>query len=841
MLNQSPETVGGYIESLIDDVYQVLTPDELFSKAKRHSWQTFFHHSASVAAVSYRLAEMYKSNLKWDVSKLEISRLEKSYGLPLEVLAFLLGIVHDYAKLYRGERELGREKGKDILRALVSRLGVDEKKASTIVSTLIPLVSAVEGTYAPEVENALHIHVAKLVGFADKLMYVDSIDEAMPVLLMLKKELDDMTGGAVKVGYVKASLPSLLQAKISEKLINMLRERGWTPLLVYYDGVVVIGGTSAAPVPLHVVAETVKEEVSKTFSVGDALEELANRLSGKKISTIYSRLEQTRTKTPLGGEDPVNIYHDIIVKYLSGTPIGALAKELAEVKGKRGENLIDVRTLATGLERGSKYFEEYLGAMLATKASLVNSVLALKNSNDGRRKAFLILSYMTAFASKDFSKVLRVVNKAFNLSLPASADKNLVYAVAMAEVYKRLESDEEIRRVVEVAYGELGLTGTADLDYYVSRFVLTSIKSNIIDAGSANSTDELTKPVSYRNYCRVCGTPLLSESIAFIEYARAARAGGGSGSEMWLHDDPPLASLEDIATDKSTRIRFICPLCYYEAKMLSGDYKPPFLVIALHPAVAYDVWAWLVKRLTEFKLEVPGLSGEVSPEMLAEEYAAVASEGFKVVVKGRCETRNQLLAIIDSLGARVIIPLRADLSIKLKGAVKALLIAPRAMSLAGGGQVGLAANLAHIYNLGVETLPVVLPHNIPLLYDIQRAFEAVMTAAKGMGERVTQLDRYSVYNMSYLVILEALYAYSIKVLAWYSRWRRKEGTRAELEDYALKMLEHMSSIPHVPLALASTPPPSLDPREGDEQLPYYALISYISRDVETRMSQLQWG
>jgi len=827
------------VGKLIDTVYKVLEPEVLFSKAKEGTWQTFFHHSASVAAIAYRLAQVYKEGVAWGVTKLEIATIEKRYGLPLEELAFLLGLAHDYAKLHGAEGGLGREKMEKILRAVLRELLIYESKADAVVRDLISAASAVEGVQVPELENMVLYHVARPVSFADRLASAGSIDEAMRTVLELKAALADITKGAIRVDYVKTSLPSLLQAKVSEKVVNVLKEHGWTPLVIYHDGVVLVGGANAITIPIHRVAEAIKEEVSRVFGVEDVLRQITAGLSRKGVARIYSKLAQTQGRALLGGTEPEDVYHDIIVKYLGDTPLSELVKELAEAKSKGRGKLLDVRVLATGLEHGgSKYFEEYLGAILTTREGLVNAVLALKKEGD-HRNIFLLLTYMTAFASKDIDKVVSILRKAFGIELPKKVDKDLVYAVAMAEVFKRLDSDEEVKRVVEAVCDALGLKGDEELTHYIARFLLTSVKSNVVDLGSGDVLSLLTKS-GYTNYCRVCGASLLSESIAFIEYARAAQAGGGGGSEIWLHDDPPLVSLEEVSTNKETRIRFICPLCYYEAKMLGEKYRAPFFVLALHPAVAYDVWLWIAKRLALLSLVLPTLVREADPREVAKEYASIVENGYKVVKGESGVSAEGVVVLVDFLGAKAIVPLganSADMSLKMKDVVRMVLAAPYAMSLAGGGQVGVFDNIAHVYNLGTGQLPVIVPHHIELLYEVFRPFEEALITLRRRG---MDIDAYAVYNLSYIAILKTLYAFAIKAFAWYSMWRgQRAGGATELKDYALELLVHMSSIPYAPLAIASPPPPSLDPRGGDGILPYYFLVSLISREVESYMSQAQ--
>jgi len=815
------------VKLMIRRVYNSLSTEELFSKAKRLSWQTFFHHSASVASISYRLAELYKSqrsrgeSIADSVSMDKIRWIESYYGLALEELAFLLGVVHDYVKLRGGGRKPG-ERARELLESLLS----DTARGSArdrVIDRLLLLAGAVEGESVPEARNIELRRVAKVVELADRLMGAGSVDEAVRATSSVPEAWE----GSLRVGYVKVSAPSILQAKVSEEVVNLLRRHGWVPLALYHDGLVVVGGRDASAVPAREVANALRSEVEKVFSVEERVRQLVEELSRKGVAEVFSKLEQTQAKVLLGGDDPTNVYHDMVASYLRGEPLSKLA-EL-----KKGRRLLSPPSLATGLGRGSKYFDELLGTVLATRESLASTLQSLRGGGGGRKYLFLALTYMVGFVSKDVGKAVEVLGKAFGVKLPKSVDKDVLYSIVMAEVYRNLDSDGVIERVVDSVFDVLGVR--QEIEYYVSRFFSTAIKSNIIDAGSDSPVDVLAKPVDYRNYCRVCGAPLLSESIAFIEYARAAQARGGSTSEMWLHDDPPLASMGDIATDKETRIRFICPLCYYEASVLGREYKPPFLVVALHPAVAYDVWEWLKERIGHTELAAPGVLREVERRELARIYVDIVEKhGMKVPDHGGGKEPG--LVLVDSLGARVVVPLRTDMSIKLRDVAQALVLVPYAMSVAGGGQVGLVGDYAQAYNLGSGHLPVVLPHPVPFLYAVNRAFEYVSTKAGIEGRDMTP-DEYEAYNASYPTIMKSLYAYSIKATAWYSGWKRVSGGGATFSDYALDMLEQTSLVPYTPLALATPPPPSLDPRRQDEPLPYYAQVYRLSREVESAVSK----
>lgn len=835
------------LSSYIKDVYRYLSSEEVFSRAKEYSWQTFFHHCTSVALISYRLGVIIKSNAP-SMARMAIEAMENKLGIEYEKLLFLTGIAHDYVKLYGIEGETGRERVEKILRKLIENMTISDAKDAeeTIVSKVLSLASAVEGVSVPELEEEHVVYIAPVVRIADNLMGVSSLDEAVAYLQKSSDVSELVKKYSIKFGYVKVSAPSILHVKTSEKVVEILIENGWTPLAVYFNGVLLVGSRDAISVPMREIYRVVETEVMKVFEPEKHIKELAQHLEEKSISKLYSLLEQTNAGEVLisnldqvEGEavEPIHVYHDLIVEYLKGSPVLELYSKLAKAKsslGKRGGTLIDPRRLATGVGKGSTYFNEKLSSMIVSKDTLTNIILSLDKKNK-----FLLLSYMVAFPSKEEGMSASILKKALGITLPSKLDPELLRVIAIAEVYRHLNNDEVVRKLVEAVYDELKVS--QDISYYVSRFIATTLKSDIIYTEPQNSIEKLLEGVTKAvNYCRICNEPLLSNSIRYIEYARVIGKGGGA-SEIWLHDDPPLADLEKIATDKETSIRYICPLCYYEAEQLQGKYSPPFLVVALHPVVSYDLWLYIKSTLATLQHLYDHINRD--PYEVARIYENAINEGMKVTPDVLFQLTEKsptygvnLLTLFDHLGAKVILPLGTDMSLKKRDVALALAIAPFVMSASGGGQVALESNLTGVYNMGSEITPLIMPHPTPIILSIVEHFEKVKLRAKSQERRMT-LSEYAVYNMSYISLLETLFIYGLKLFSWFAKWRNK-NRQSKINDYALELLEYISLTPYVPLALDAPPPERLNPRQGDEPLPYYSLISLKSLEVETRMSQV---
>ncbi len=843
------------LDDYIEEAYKALKPEELFARSKEYSWQTFFHHSVSVALVSYRLGSLIKKNAT-GMNKLTIEGIEKQYGT-YEILLFLSGLAHDYVKLIGASEKKSEERIKEILNALINNVFIFEvKDAETLLDKLIQTAIAVEGIYTTDLEETLINYVAKIVRIADTLMSKASIEEALSYIMNSRDFLDLTSSYNIKVAYLIVSTPTLLQANASKTIIDILIKHGWIPLVVYHNGIVLAGDTSSAHVPVREVIKVFKKEVSSAFKAEEKIKEVISRLERLSINRIYGKLVQTDASKLLVEEKTEamtkelkknrelqeNLYHDIIAKYIKGTSLTELNREIMGIKEKAGirGSIIDARRLATGIRKGSTYFDEVLSTIIVSGDDLAEYV----SSIDDDRKKFLILAYMVVFASKNEQVTLEILRRALNINLPSTLDKELVRIIGIAEAFKAVKDDAIVKKIVKTCYEALG--GTGNLDYYIKRYVLSRIKSNIINAEKLN-TSSIIASATPNNYCRICGEPLLKVAIPMIQYAQAIGVRGGGVSEIWLHDDPPLANLEQIATTKETRIRYICPICYYEAIQLRERYRPPFFVLSLHPVVSYDLWEYIVEKMSALKEVYFKFRTGKDLYELSNAYKLIASQYNLKVTRDVLNIlgltgSERVIAIIDHLGARIYIPLEKDMSLKKKDVAYVLSIVPLALSIAGGGQVGLVATIGDAHNLGVEESPVVVPHHPPLLFAIARYFEEVKRRAR---HRDMSLNEYAIYDTSYIAILKTLYIYSLRIFSWADKWIKKvkkQGKKVKVNsilDYVLNMYEYINSIPYVPLALDSPPPERLDPREGDEALPNYKLISKLALEVESLMSQAQ--
>jgi len=810
------------LSNLLSKAYDSLRAEDIFSRAKEYSWQTFFHHSASVAVIAYKLGELIKKYAT-GLTKLSITEIEERFRLDYRYLLFLVGLAHDRVKLFKVktakkyEQEDEAAEEEEFENVIAKFLGEVDRG---IMDFIIDIARTVEGIYTTTIDENVIIYVSSIVRVADGLMSVKSIDEAL-AYLETSKDVGILQKFGVKFGYIKTSTPSILQAKISSKVIEVLEKHGWIPLVIYYNGLIVVGSVDVRPVPLREVYNVVEIEVSSVFDVETILKEIVNGLKRKTLHKIYQLLEQS--KEPREGKDIELAYHAIIVRYLNRASISELLQHFEKMK-KEAE-LIDPRTMATGFRgKGSIYFIDELKKIIATSEELADRIASMDNED-----LFLILAYAMAYPSKEGNPL--GVEHWRNIKM----DKELLRILAIAEAYKisKMKDKEERKEAILKIIKKLNVKG--GLEPYIEGYLKLNIKSDVVDVESSTLSRSETTNIS-RRYCRVCRIPIIDEGFKFIDYARDLDI-KGSASELWLPDDEPLSDLENVAKEA----RYICPLCYYESRQLKGKYNPPFFVLALHPVVAYDLWLWVKNRAGKLVEIVPRVD-EIR-KTVAELYAKLLMSKGKIeetsdikylleeIVGSLDETRRrEPLILFDNLGARLFISAGGGYAVRRKDVAVLVALAPLYISIAGGGQVCIASTLTDSYNIGVEQRPILSPHPITFVDEVLTLFEEIK---RGRGSM--RMEEYAIYDRSYFTVLLCLYIYGLKILSW--------CRRDNLRDYSNKLLAYMSSIPYTPLALSAPPPPGLDPREVDEikgrdsRLPYYDRICVLSHEVEELMSQ----
>jgi len=862
---------------LVEELYEELEPLVLFAKAKEASWQTFFHHSASVGSCAYRIGAVVRravdSSKSWMLHS-SLERVEKEASpLYYEEFLFFSGVVHDYVKMCVKERA---QAARELLSKLLEKMGVEPGRARALADLMLSVATATEKLSSTELDEAHLKLVVSIVHVADILMGAMGVDEAFSALSTDRAALllEEVVG--VKFGFVKVAVPSLLQAVVSEKVVKALEESGWVQVAVYGDGSIFAGTPSAQRVSLERLAEIAAEEVRKEVCSDAAIKREINAIVEGMERRALGKLLKKLLDTGGRGELPVdvkelkrkrgsvsdimphylNFYHNLVVRYLEGSSADYLLKTFGEV-----EKHLDVRTFATGYKgKGSVYFEEVAKQRGITKEALLRVLTGL-----GKVKLLTALSFIVAFYSKDDKVIEEIVEKAFGKRLPRGLPPMLLRLLAVAEVFRNRDRSDLARRVVEA----LPLPSEPPVGDYAREYVKTRILSNIIESGARELRTPETKHLTY---CRVCGMPLYHDHWRFIEYTRVIAEGkGAGGSEIWLSDDPPLADLEDIAES----YRHICPLCFYEALKVKDKFGPPFLVVALHPASSPDLLEFAKKRVRILGNVVRAARGaELGVQIgnVAEACRLVAvgergGNGRTLRLKPEGETYGRVMELLgshskeeellihDALGARLLIPLSAggeqDLSLKRKLCSIVLAVAPLALSLVGGGQVALALNLGDSFNVGAGQLPASLPHQPSMLTDVARTFNDIVFRARSEGRDPTP-EEYRVYGLVYPALLATLYGFALRVFGWYEGW--KEGGRGRhvtVEDYALETMTDMESVPHVPLAISCPPPERLKPRPEERRkgkpgpkergegtpLPYSSVLSYLSREVESMISE----
>lgn len=879
----------------VEEIYDSLKYNVLFSKAKEYSWQTFFHHSVSVGCISYRIGKLIKSisNKKQTISSLYIKKIEDEIEpLSYEDLLFIGGVIHDYIKIYGRHKEA---EARELINNFSKLKRVSSERRKWLTDLALKIARATESISSTELSEHYINYVVKVVNVADRFMSLRNIDEAIAYIVTNEVLKSLERAASIKFGFIKISTPSLLYAIVSKKIMDKLTEHGWVPIAAYSDGVVFVGSSDTSKVPIDNVSKLIMEELSTVFGdVKGELRDLAERVRFRVLGRLIDKLLETkgRTELPVDIEEinrlsrlasrsrrdlelfnalRISFYHNLVVKYLRNVNLKSIQEEFNKLRRP-----IDVRTFATGYRgKGSVFFEDLIKILGPTKKTLTDALRELSNELDDHSLITLV-SFIIAFLSKDVKKVSKVLSNLFNVSPPEGLKQDLIRCIAIAEVFRhrsKLRSNEFLTKLVDSLPEYEGV----DLTIYVNDFIMTSIMSNVIEiAGIEGYRKEAEERMrSAITYCRVCRRPIYHDRWRFIEYAQKA-GGVGGASEIWLSDDPPLANLEDIAGKKG--IRHICPFCLYEASKLGGKIKAPYMVVALHPVIAYDVLEYIkdkVSSLVNISVEVSSSPSKIARNMLKVIYLnseeikeqtevftgpqtpnekrmdysrkklhlkVSKRDALSAFIAGKAEER--LVFIYDALGARLIMPLqdaRSDHSLKRKHVAKFLVITPLIMSLMGGGQVALVGNVRDIVELGTQRSPVIVPYPINLVNKVISSFERIIEKAR-REHREPTLEEYNIYGQQYVVLMLTLFGFAMKVLGWYSRWRAiKGGVRRPLDDYALDMLTFMDSIPHVPLAILSPPPESLEPRRREERerpLPYFSVLTCIAQEVESLMPQI---
>ncbi|RLE77835.1 MAG: hypothetical protein DRJ52_10995, partial [Thermoprotei archaeon] len=158
MVEQKTGKSAYYVKFL----YDVLDSLQLFSKAKEACWQTFFHHTASVASAAYRIAFTVKQALTGaklaSLPLLSIKKIEKEASpLTYEDLLFLSGVAHDYVKIHGKQKTDAMEKIlssfiDDIAEETFEELPRERKK--DLIDKILAVARATESLSSTELDEA---------------------------------------------------------------------------------------------------------------------------------------------------------------------------------------------------------------------------------------------------------------------------------------------------------------------------------------------------------------------------------------------------------------------------------------------------------------------------------------------------------------------------------------------------------------------------------------------------------------------------------------------------------------------------------------------------------------
>jgi len=645
---------------LIETLYKVLDPYTMFSKAKEYSWQTLFHHIASVASASCRFGLVAKrqkddggSDLFTSWKRLiEVVEMQFNNLLKYEEILFLVGVAHDYIKFHDYSRDsLRRDRVERILRKIIASIhkGLAESKRAEIerlYSKIVELGDAVDSVSSPRVDNTLLDIVVSVVKLMDNLHSAKSIDDALKFIRSgLARRIEDIFG--VRFGFLKVSTQTLLKSVVSEEIVEKVREYGWEPLVAFSDGMIFVGRRNTVKrIPLKELVDIIVNKLggTSTDDVRDAFCELLGMLRKKMIASITNlvielvneyrsgkidtkslkeairREIETIKKLPQKdrgkGRDEkykhiANLYAYLAALYVvsDGREIDTVI-EIAEQK----QFSINPKKLATGLGDGSTYFMDYIKQrnIVITRDVLLRALMDLIEA-EGIEETVPLILYTTAFIDKD--RIVKDVGKKMRSDVNIR-NLNALRIVILCEVLRRVLNaggGDRLRAAIENIVSVIPVEEGSDIEECVEEFVAEAVSGDIIEGAKKYSW---IGDSPYATYCRICRRPMYRDDLTFKMYGKVMKIGsetqgrsksgrrGRKGEEMgiseiWLPDDVPLANIETVAGSSSSErsVRHVCRLCLYEANLLREKFFPPFLVFAMHPVASTDLLTFVKKRI----------------------------------------------------------------------------------------------------------------------------------------------------------------------------------------------------------------------------------------------------
>ncbi|WP_338602949.1 CRISPR-associated protein [Sulfolobus tengchongensis] len=331
------------------------------------------------------------------------------------------------------------------------------------------------------------------------------------------------------------------------------------------------------------------------------------RLSGYNLKLSYLQASP-RLFTSIVSEE--------IIQAINGRPLISYHDGIIFLSRGSGSNKINLSTLynilSSKLKGGSKSGSEYengreyksIVECIKNKeeewrrANLGDfSVFYDENKNPKQLNAFLhtsICKYYEDIVSlldnKGKIEVARKIIEDFRNDLP--------YAV-IAYFFEKFSSDKSskgyIKKYMNVKERFPNYLKTIDKDKALNK-ILEAIEkryssdSNKIDltlvsivkkAFNGDIVNDLPPiEIEPKNYCIVCGAPIYGESASFGHYGFQLKG----KKEIWIPREKAMADI-----DNESKRWVVCPICNYEAKLMSEELNTPFIIVSFYPGVPVDL------------------------------------------------------------------------------------------------------------------------------------------------------------------------------------------------------------------------------------------------------------
>jgi len=561
MLEERTKELAEVFEDLLSEAYEILGEDRYrlvkgkrSQKAKPDIVVTAFHHFSSVATSAAKICSI----------------LEEKGVVPEETYreCFWGGFAHDYEKVWENF-----DKVEEVLKRI---RGIN-------INTIEKLASCAESLMGlPSKKDRFMCYVLMLSDYwasqRSLTSWYPSTDERyLTALQQLEKK-------GLRFVPVFSGIPKAVMAAASEKLLGLFIEKGWFPLFVYADGILLVGDETSQGVSRDEIAEVLFQTLARELSGGES--QKAGMEKGLKVYLQFA----SRVAQFIGSvdEDEVNQLiesalnkgdsnkkKDLLAAYAASLIDGKLnlAKKIAEII-KNNKKKLQVAALLGKLY----YFEEI------EKAGLQSALREFAEGKDELEKT-AIASFVKVFKhkGKTGSELARsYIEYPWAESKQRHSYSPLVYAETFYVILKNKLYDKVLNEVSKGAGASKGL------ELYAKYLACEELSSPILKGECI-----LPKP---KHKCFICGGPVYSDEFTFEKYYGLVFGKPSGGVEIYTPRQIPFMDIE-----KAKKGRYICPGCAYEGAFVGKRLSVPFISYALQPSVSYELMKYFIaKKITPF-------------------------------------------------------------------------------------------------------------------------------------------------------------------------------------------------------------------------------------------------